>query len=311
MKLKKVYPKGYLSELVGSFETEKIKKIVFWLKEGGGKIKGGKKLIIKSTEIMKSALAFSDFLYMNENFKNIQKLLADINMKIDAQNLSKLTAGFQLLVDAKSISDIDKREYQINSARSLLYEGNEIYKKIFNEISTKDKSIDGNFKSVSYNTLRLIIITELGIIRSYFVQKEFEICKIRLLLLKQFIIKATIHYCEVVTKDDIPWWAYLLALTIGLPFLPFTIFSKKDIEEMKKEDLSKIINNLTDRTNVLTDQYQEILTKTRELELSTPEQINALDNMICFVDGYISEVNSLDATDDKSLLKNIISVENF
>lgn len=161
--------KGVYERIGGVIRKTTNKEVVFWLKEGGSVTPKAQKITITLSSLGRATLAFADFLYMNEKFKEINKILKGIDMKLDAQNLSKIQSGFTLAKEAEQMRDLANAKMQMNSARSLLEEGSNIFKNLFRDINKSSKLNTDE----SFNALRLAILAELGVTRTYLWNDEF------------------------------------------------------------------------------------------------------------------------------------------
>jgi len=132
---------GVLERVGGVIREKKSKNIVLWLKEGS-KIKNGQKIVLYLPNFAKATLAFSDFLYMHNNFKAIKESLDEINKKIDAKILAKIQTGLELAAEAEKMADKKVANAQIINARQYLIEGSAIYKNLYKNLFKEKKSYE-------------------------------------------------------------------------------------------------------------------------------------------------------------------------
>jgi len=281
--------KGVYERVGGVIRKTTNKEVVLWLKEGGNITTKAQKITLTLSSLGKATLAFSDFLYMHDNFKKIKELLSNINQKLDAQNLSKIQTGFILAKEAELMSDINSANVQIINARHSLEEGSHIFKNLFENIKTKDEQ----YSLMSFTALKLVIVSQLGIVRTYLWNNEYLLARQRLLALKTTVLNESLNYIKRRCKTDIRWYWWVI-FTLGLPVtIPVTIYYifadsdtdegrvLKKIEELQKanENLEKIVRKVIRRTN------------RRKIEL--PEAVKVLLNFNEFIDGYLLEIERI------------------
>lgn len=301
--------KGVYERVGGVIRKTGSKEVVFWLKEGGTVTTKAQKITLTLSSLGKATLAFSDFLYMHDNFKKIKELLNNINYKLDAQNLSKIQSGFILAKEAELMSDVNSANIQIVNARHLLEEGSNIFKNLFENIRKKD----GQYSFKSFTALKLIIVSQLGTIRTYLWNNEYLLARQRLLALKSIVLNESLNYIKRRCNDDFPWYFQVFILTVGLPLtiavLIHGIFTGFDtdnsmilrkIEELNKtnENLEKIISKIIRRI------------KRRKIEL--PEEVKSLLNFRDLIDGYLLEIEKLNESRKplRDILKELPTYQN-
>lgn len=286
---------GVYERVGGVIRQTRDKKIVFWLKEGGSVLTKGRSIIVTLTSLGKATLAFSDFFYMYDNFKTIKEQLNTINLKLDSQNLSKIQTGFALAKEAELMSDFNSANTQIIGSRALLEEGSNIFKNLFENIKKKDKQ--DSF--VSFDLLKLLIVSQLGIIRTYLYQNEYQLARKRLLELKSIVLNESLHYIKRQCRDDVPWYIWAAMFTVALPataglFIYGAV--KKDKEDWLDTEGSKVLKKIA-KLEKANEQEEKILeriiriTGRRQVEL--PTESKSLLNFRDFIDGYLLETEKL------------------
>lgn len=283
--------KGVYERVGGVIRNTVNKEVVFWLKEGGSITTKAQKITLTLSSLGKATIAFSDFLYMHDNFKKIKELLNNINQKLDAQNLSKIQTGFILAKEAESMSDINSANVQIINSRHSLEEGSHIFKNLFENIKKEDEQ----YSLKSFTALKLVIVSQLGIARTYLWNNEYLLTRQRLLALKAMVLHESINYikrrCEL---DDSHWFWYVVLFTVGLPIaIPtaiYGLFGGLDTNEDKALKEIKELNKANENSEKI---VRKIIRRIKRRKIELPEEVKALLNFNEFIDGYLLEIEKL------------------
>lgn len=146
-------------------------QIIEWLKEAAPGIPDSNIISLAISDFANVSLLTTAFVYMDKNFRKINKKLDEINLKIDEQILSKITSGISLAMQAEQIHNEKNRYLQLVQARTQLTEGINIYKSLFSKLNKKDKRYTDNL--LFY--IQLIIQSELVLARTYLLQRDFNL----------------------------------------------------------------------------------------------------------------------------------------
>lgn len=256
------------------------KTIVKWLGEAGVGVKGAA-LSVKVAAFAPIAIAAATFLYMQKQFSDIKKQLEGVHLKLDAQNISKLQSGFKLAAEAEKMKNAEGAAAQILEARCLLEEGANIFRAISEGLKKEDKQ----YVYKSYGALKLVIVSQLAIIRTYLWNKEYEIANERLLALQSVVMSNCLYYIKRSCDADVSWYDGLLFL-LFLPILPFCDYS----DESK---MLKHIDKLEKSNKRLEHKLQKVFREIHKKKLKIPEEILALENFSDYLKGYGIELHSM------------------
>jgi len=269
----------------GIIRNKNTKDIVYWLREGGQPEKNTEIIMIKSTSLGKATLALTDFNYLNESFKEIRKKLEVALMESDLRNMTKIESGFSLSKEAESIEDHDSSRFQMIHAMSLLEEGLNIYRNIHEQQRKNDKKI----RFISYDSLRLVVLSKMGIIRSYALLGEYNIAALRIQKLKNFLLDCALWYCRRRCHGDIEWyeWIYIAPL-----YIPGKIMSKlKDYATVEWKVLEEIRRCRKENVSIQ-DTLEIFIDKMQKREIDIPVEVQELIDHLDYIDGYSMEIEA-------------------
>lgn len=261
-------------------------QVVHWLKEIPLNEAGPSSLVVRGTSLGKAALSAADFLYLHDNFKKIHLQLEQVNLKIDAQNLSKVFSGLKLAKEAELMVETSQAKNQITNARSLLEEGTNILRHILMNINKKEK----NYREKRFHYLNLIIQAELGIIRSYLWEGEFEIARTRILQLKQFLSGICVQqlhdeFDSQHKRDKQYKWALFPAAVL---LYTYQVTTNKFGEE--KLDIQAAVKSLIEKNVKLEEDIEKLLVRAKEQKLKLSEEVQSMLIFKETLDGYELEL---------------------
>jgi len=269
----------------GIIRNKNTKEIVYWLREGVQPVKNTEKIMIKSTSLGKATLALSDFIYMDEIFKDIKKKSDDALIEPDSQNMSKIESGFSLSREAESIEDYGSSRVQMIRVMSLLEEGLNIYRNIHEQ----QRKIDKKTKFTSYDSLRMVVLSQMGIIRSYAHLGEYNIAELRIQKLKNFLLDCALWYCRRRCHEDIEWydWTYIAPL-----YIPGRLMSKlKDYATVEWKVLEEIRRCRKENVSIQ-DTLELFIDKMQKREVDLPVEVQELIDHLNYIDGYSLEIEA-------------------
>jgi len=277
-------------EIIGGIIRNKYTgEIVYWLREGGKSVNNVEKIIIRLTSLGKATLALNDFIYMNENFNDIKKKLEDIGLIPDSQNMSKIESGFVLSKEAELIEDYESLRVQMIHAMSLLEEGSIIHRNIYEQ----QRKNDTQKKFTSYDSLRMIVVCQMGIIRSYAHLGEYNIAALRIQKLRKYLLDCALWYCNKRCHWDTELrdWIYIL-LYIAPLYIPGKIVSKfKNYTNIEWKIFEEI--NRSRKDNILIqDTLSLFIAKMQDLEVDIPYEVQELINHLNYIEGYGLEIEA-------------------
>lgn len=289
-KIKNALDSGEYERVGGIIRKVHTKEIVYFLKEEEN-VSNGVKIILTLSKICKSTIAFFSYKLIHSKLDKILSSLEEIEFKIDVQNFSKIQTGFSLAKEAEEFSDENNARIQIANARQSLEEGCNIFYALFERIAKNDYS----YSIKSYPYLRLTILSQLAIIRSYVWNNEYRVAHCRLLNLKSLILNSTLYYIRKVCQEDHRWYEWVGIMTFGFIMsatLIFPIMALMGVFD-KPTDKQKIQNQISDLIKA-NENLENILEKTilqmQQKNLKIPNESIELKNFNNFLDGYILEL---------------------
>jgi len=277
-------------EIIGGIIRNKYTgEIVYWLREGGQSVNNVEKIMIRLTSLGKATLALNDFIYMNENFKDIKKKLEDIGPIPDSKNMSKIEYGFVLSKEAELIEDYESLRVQMIHAMGLLEEGSNIHRNIYEQ----QRKNDTQKKFASYDSLRMVVLCQMGIIRSYAHLGEYNIATLRIQKLRKYLLDCALWYCNKRCHWDTELrdWIYIL-LYIAPLYIPGKIVSKfKNYTTIEWKIFEEI--NRSRKENILVqDTLSLFIDKMQDLEVDIPYEVQELMNHLNYIEGYGLEIEA-------------------
>ena len=273
----------------GIIRNKHTGEIVYWLREGDQSVKNVEKIMIKLTSLGKATLALADFIYMNDNLKDIKKKLEDNGLKLDSQNMSKIESGFLLSKEAELTEDYESLRVQMIRAMSLLEEGSNICRNIYEQQRKNDKQN----KFTSYDSLRMVVLSQMGIIRSYAHLGEYNIATLRIQKLRKYLLDCALWYCNRCCYWDTEWnnwiyiWIYIAPLYIPgkimYKFKNYTTVEWKIFEEITRSRKENVLIKST---------LGLYINKMQELNVDIPYEVQELIDHLNYIDGYSLEIEA-------------------
>lgn len=259
-------------------------QVVHWLKEVPLKEATPSSLLAKGTSLGKATLAAADFLYLHEQFKKIHLQLEQVNLKLDAQNLAKVFSGLKLAKEAELMVDTSQAKNQISNAKTLLEDGTNILHHILINVNKKEK----NYREKRFHYLNLIVQGELGIIRSYMWEGEFELARTRVLQLKQFLLGICIQQLHDDLDPHIEWYKWIFLLPPAVLIYTYQLATKKVNNE--KINLQAEIKAITKKNVKLEEDIDKVLVRAKEQKLELSEEVQSMLTFNETLDGYELEL---------------------
>jgi ASC-1-like (ASCH) protein len=273
---------GKYERVGGIIRHSSDKKIVLWLSESGKPLAGTQKIVMNVSNLGKISLAFADYFYMQTQFNDIKNALKSIELKINAQNISKVQSGLKLAIEAEKMNDRVLAISQLSNARQLLEEGSQIFQHLFYEARNRDKQN----KFISFSFLRLVLLCEMGTIRSYLANSEFDLAIMRLLQVQILASNIGIDYLRRSCETDWEWWVWPL-LPLIIPIGLIMLISGK---KTKEDELTEQINLLERNSKNQQGNFQLVYKKAIKKEIEIACEIQSLMTFCDNIDGYLFEV---------------------
>lgn len=282
---------GVLERIGGVIRRSDTKEVVHWLKEAGD-AGSGAQLIVRGSQLSKALLAASDFMYMHEQFQRIAANLERIEKKIDAQMLGKAQGAIQMAADAEMIRDFSTRQSQLRLARSSLIESTRTYAGLSEEFATRD----GHDSYPSFDPLRISVLTEIAVARSYFLEEEYDLAALHLHALSARLSTASLHYCKVHFDDGLAWWEWLYMAPLIPIGLAIELYERvRGIEQQddteSREEILRLIARQEKKQAKADAAIAKVLERIEENELQLPDTVNEMVAIQDFIAGYLIEVD--------------------